>query len=188
MKIAKFQNIPDMKRTVKASGSHFFDPATMEFFHSKVVALENGSYFVTSEYREDPAETKYTARYFTEPEAEGQRYEDETIGEFQEYESVAEARAAIFTFLEAKRRMDELVSTLSAVGVEYANNEDGYSVLRAEGKSLRAGVLYLDNQATAAVAIGDDVISLREFTSPRGFANYIKGWVLDRGTAVAEEK
>lgn len=84
---------------------------------------------------------------------------------------------------EAIKAMGEVVPLLRTVGVEYVSDSvPGLSALAAEGKRLRAGVLYLENRATAAVAIGDDIIGVDEFTSPRGFANYIKGWILEKGT------
>lgn len=182
MTIAQFKTISDMKRAVKDSGSHFFDEFYVNMLHTKIEGpLLSGSYFITSEYMEDPTERKYTARYFTEPKAEGQRYEDETIGEFRAYDSLAEARAAVYGFLVEQRGKHEVKSTLDAGGVEFGTDANGHTVLRAEGKELRASLTFNDNQATGGVRIGDEVITVREFASPRGFANYVKSWILEKG-------
>jgi hypothetical protein len=75
-------------------GSHFFDPDTLRFFGSRIlsgVTIHDGrAYFVTSErdnYTEGPR--RYSARYMT---AGAQFYK---VGSFQQYDTAAQARAAI---------------------------------------------------------------------------------------------
>lgn len=70
----RFESIPDLKRKVTASGSHFWDRETVRFFGSKTVALYQGRVLVTSE--EAPYEgTHYAVRYF---HTDGGRLEHET--------------------------------------------------------------------------------------------------------------
>lgn len=45
----------EVKRAHASAGGHFFDPATMRFFKSRVVSarLHDGGFFITSEQYED---------------------------------------------------------------------------------------------------------------------------------------
>lgn len=43
-------NMRDVKATNKANGNHFFDPGTMDYWHSKIeTGVIGGRYFITSE-------------------------------------------------------------------------------------------------------------------------------------------
>ena len=75
-------------------GSHFFDADTLRFFGSRIldgVTVHGGrAYFVTSErqpYSNEPR--RYSARYMTA----GAHFHE--VGRFQEYDTAAQARAAI---------------------------------------------------------------------------------------------
>lgn len=88
------QTADDLKKYAAARGSHFFDPDTMRFFSSRIlegVTVHDGrAYFVTSErdnYTNQPR--RYTARYM----AAGAHISK--VGVFQQYETAAQARAAI---------------------------------------------------------------------------------------------
>lgn len=180
--IAKFDSIPKMKAAVKESGSHFFDPEWVNYFHMKIEGpLISGSFFITSEYREDPAERKYTARYFTAPDAAGERYEDVMIGEFQQYESVNEARAAILEFqanLNAARQVETILR--EAGGLEYFEAESGYMWLRREdGRSVRADIFgrgTVLKRSGVKLHAKDDVheVPVSDFNTPRRFGEYVR--------------
>lgn len=187
MNIAKFENIRAMKSAVNESGNRFFTPGAMEFFHTQIeTPLIYGSYFVTSEYMEDPAEKKYTARYFTErfhtvPASAHMRYSDENIGEFQAYDSVAEAREAIAEFYVNNQLAGEVESILrSAGGLEYFEAESGYMWLRREdGRAVRADIF---GRGTVLARSGvklhakDDVyeIPVGDLNTPRKFGEYVR--------------
>lgn len=90
-----FTSVSQMKVAVKNSGSHFFDHDTMRFFNSKIESpILSGRFFITSEYMEDPAEKRYTVRYFTQG-APHEMMESEQVGEFQQYATRAEAKGAL---------------------------------------------------------------------------------------------
>lgn len=69
-----------IKESVRAAGSHWFDPDTMRFFRCRVgdqvYQGPGGVYFVTSEKYSDTAARKYSVRQFTSPD------KINTIGEF----------------------------------------------------------------------------------------------------------
>lgn len=187
MNIAKFENVRAMKSAVTESGNKFFTPGAMEFFHSVIEGpLIDGSFFVTSEYMDDPAEKKYTARYFTErlhtvPASAHMRYADEKIGEFQAYDSVAEARAAILEFqanLNASRQVESILR--SAGGLEYFEAESGYMWLRREdGRAVRADIFgrgTVLERSGVKLHAKDDVyeIPVGDLSTPRQFGEYVR--------------
>lgn len=75
----------------KEVGNHFFDKETMKFWGSKVESdlLPNGT-FVISEYNFDRTKRLYTVRKY---DSEAKLLGDiiKTVGEFQEYETLADA-------------------------------------------------------------------------------------------------
>ena len=86
--------IDELADYADACGSHFFDADTLRFFGSRIlegVTVHDGrAYFVTSErdnYGNQPR--RYSARYMT---AGAHSHE---VGRFQEYDTAAQARAAI---------------------------------------------------------------------------------------------
>ena len=180
--IAKFENVLAMKSAVNKSGSHFFDPFYVDMLHSKIEGpLLSESFFITSEYREDPAERKFTARYFTAPNVEGGRYEDVMIGEFQQYGSVAEAKAAIWEFqanLSASRQVETILR--EAGGLEYFEAESGYMWLRREdGRGVLADIFgrgTVLNRSGVKLHAKDDVyeVPVGDFNTPRRFGEYVR--------------
>lgn len=88
------RTIDELIEYARACGSHFFDPDTLRFFGSHIldgVTVHNSrAYFVTSErdnYGNQPR--RYSARYMV---AGAHFFE---VGQFQEYATAAQARAAI---------------------------------------------------------------------------------------------
>jgi len=88
------RTIDELRDYAEACGSHFFDAGTMRFFNSRIldgVTIHDGrAYFVTSErngWYDYPR--RYSARYMT---AGAHLFE---VGEFQEYATARQARAAI---------------------------------------------------------------------------------------------
>lgn len=79
----------DVKDANRLAGYHFFEPATMRFFKSKVVSpLIAGKYFITTET--DPCNrTRFTVRLALE---DGRAV---TVGEFHQYRTKEDARHAI---------------------------------------------------------------------------------------------
>lgn len=76
---------------------HWFEKSSMEFFNSKVYDNvfplgQRGAIFISSEYREDPAETAYSLRYASR-NSDG-AFTMETIDGFMDYESFEEAEDA----------------------------------------------------------------------------------------------
>jgi hypothetical protein len=85
-----FRNIEEIKRANKEAGHHFFDPDTMRFFGSRVSGeLVAGRYFITSEHDFYGTKRLYTLRV-----ANGDGTVD-TVGEFQKYATLAEAKRAL---------------------------------------------------------------------------------------------
>jgi hypothetical protein len=97
-----FANLAEVKKANANSGRFWFSPATLEYFHCRVeTGLIRGRYFITSECREpepyrdvrgreqEATERRYTVRYAQDDAA------IETIGEFMQYGSCAEALTAL---------------------------------------------------------------------------------------------
>jgi len=85
-----FRTIAEVRAANKAAGQYFFERATMRFFRSIVESgLYAGRYFVTSERGpHDDSPRRYSVR---EAEPDGGI---ETCGDFQEYLTIEDARAA----------------------------------------------------------------------------------------------
>ena len=91
----------EIRSIVNASDSHFFSRGTMRFFNSRLegakygpmAGTESGSriYFVTSEQYDDGSPRLYTVRAFDR--ATGRHT---TVGEFQQYRTLAGARTAMY--------------------------------------------------------------------------------------------
>jgi hypothetical protein len=94
-------NITDIKRANKAAGNHWFEPATMRFFNSKVESRiyegPGGVYFVTSERRERDMPKRYSVRVFDPSTGD-----IDTVGEFQEFSGLHNARATAHTLAAGK--------------------------------------------------------------------------------------
>ena len=83
----------EAKAIYKATGSHFFDKDTIEFWGSKIESeLYKNRCFITSENNFDSTARFYTVRRFSEDFKS-----IDTIGEFQAYKTKEEAQAAIKT-------------------------------------------------------------------------------------------
>jgi hypothetical protein len=78
----------------KAKGQYFFSADTMRFFHSRVgqtaYAINGIAYFISSEQREHDIPRKYTIR-----KANLETGDIGTVGEFQAYDSNAQAMSAL---------------------------------------------------------------------------------------------
>lgn len=85
----QFTSMSEVREANKAAGYHFFDKATIRFFKSRIEAGPfKANYFITSEqFEQEPR--RYTIR---QAFANGSVM---TVGEFQEYETLKEAKAAI---------------------------------------------------------------------------------------------
>jgi hypothetical protein len=85
-----YSNMEDVKRANRQIGNHWFDPETVRFFRTRICSeLIAGAYFITSEQYSAGALRLYSIRR-AQPDGT-----IETIGDFQQYRSKAEARAAI---------------------------------------------------------------------------------------------
>lgn len=88
--LRNFQTLEEFKELNKQEGYHFFDEDTMEFFNSKMETdLLNGNYFITSEQYSLSSPRQYSIR-----KANGDGTVD-TIGQFQQYNSLKEAKEAV---------------------------------------------------------------------------------------------
>lgn len=87
-----YKTIAEAKAANRANGWHFFDRSTMRFFRSKICSeILNGKYFVTSEQFEPS-----WPRLFTLRRINWETGDIITVGEFQGYRTVKEARAAAY--------------------------------------------------------------------------------------------
>ncbi len=86
--------IDGLKRYATAQGNHFFDPSSMRFFNSRIGAYDLVSgLFISSEKGPDNVR-KYTIRKLD--------YETgnvDTIGKFQQYSTLAQAKRAFKTLV-----------------------------------------------------------------------------------------
>lgn len=82
-----FKTISEVKKANKEIGHFFFEKATMRFFNSRIESgILKGRFFITSErFNED------TPRLFTLREVKPDG-EVETLGEFQEFTTIQEAK------------------------------------------------------------------------------------------------
>jgi len=85
-----YQTIADVRAANKAAGQRWFERKTMRFFQSRIEsALYGGRYFITSEQCPGTGHArKYSIR---EALPTG---EVETVGEFQQYRHIEDAREA----------------------------------------------------------------------------------------------
>lgn len=181
--VATFDSIPHMKRTLADAGNHFFTPGAMAFFNSKLEStLMHKSYFVTSEYMDDPAAKKYTARYFIVTPAGN--YEHHDIGGFQAFDTELEARQAIAEHYVNREHAKHLTSILGEVGLTVGLDENtGDSTLcREDGEYVhgevfgrgaderRAGVRLHETNVVTEICRGD-------FMRPRDFVTYVRQYI-----------
>lgn len=94
----RWLTLEDMKTIASRCGSHFFDADSMRFFGSRIYDIKpvsDGWLFITSEKRprsDDPR--AYTLRKFAIAD-DSTGITIDTIGEFQQYGSLARARTAL---------------------------------------------------------------------------------------------
>lgn len=82
--------ITEMKKRNQEAGQYWFSKETMDFFGCVIEAGPNiKNIFITSEWNFDRTERYYTLRRF-----DTKTNTVETIGEFQQYKTLLEARAA----------------------------------------------------------------------------------------------
>ena len=95
-----YRTMADVRSANAAAGHHWFDPATLRFFRSRVGrTLYAGRYFITSEQM-SPSYDRSTDTWHYFPRRWSIRIANDdgsidTVGEFDQYESYAQARAAI---------------------------------------------------------------------------------------------
>jgi hypothetical protein len=79
----------EVKQINQDKGQHFFDTSTMKFLNSHIVSKEliNDKYFITSERFDGTRPRLYTIRRFNKETGD-----IITIGEFQQFHSVQEAK------------------------------------------------------------------------------------------------
>lgn len=84
-----FTSIAAVRDANKRAGFYFFERGALSFFNSRVAStLYGGRYFITSEQFEESYPRKYTIR---------EAFDDgrvETVGEFQAYADIDDAREA----------------------------------------------------------------------------------------------
>jgi hypothetical protein len=82
--------ITEMKKRNQEQGQKFFSKGAMDFFNTTIEARpDKNNIFITSEFMDDPENKRYSLRRFdTETD------KVETVGEFQEYGTLEEARQA----------------------------------------------------------------------------------------------
>ena len=96
----QYRTMADVRRANAANGFHFFDASTLRFFASRIGrTLYGGRYFITSEQFISYSDPSYSGdRLYTVREVQPDG-SIETVGEFQQYETNAQARAAIRNLL-----------------------------------------------------------------------------------------
>lgn len=82
--------ISEMKAAQKENDLHWFSKPSMRFFNTKIVTPAKDNHFITSEYMEDVSKKKYTIRRFN-----AVKFGVDTIGDFQQYATLKEAKQAM---------------------------------------------------------------------------------------------
>jgi hypothetical protein len=86
----KKMSMTDIRVAHKDKGGHFFDDIAMKGFNTTIETRPNKyNIFITAERMETSMPKKYTLRWYN-PET----YQIDTLGKFQGYDSLAEARDA----------------------------------------------------------------------------------------------
>lgn len=97
-----YATIDEIKQANRAIGHHWFEPAAMRFFRSRVSATvyptPNGAFFVSSERGSHQTARRYSVRFC---DARGRI---ETVDEFQAYATARDAHAACERFAYAVAR------------------------------------------------------------------------------------
>ena len=115
-----YNNLTQIKRANKAAGSYWFSPDTLRFFNSKfparcVYPVRDGAFFISSEYSKGvyistgwipDGPLRWTLRFADDKGGIS------TVGEFQQYESLEEAKTAA---VKAQQSHDVLFSIDAAI-------------------------------------------------------------------------
>lgn len=97
MEATETRTISDIKRANKNAGQHWFEPATMRFFNSRVGSrVIEGRYFISSEQFNGDTERLYTIR-----EAVNGGTDIAQVGAFQMWESSAQALSGLRRYLKS---------------------------------------------------------------------------------------
>jgi hypothetical protein len=92
-----FRSISQIKDANKRIGHHWFQPEAMRFFRSRIESgVYGGRYFISSEQFDDNSPRLYTVH---EASPEGKI---DTIGEFQQYAHLEDARDAVKSLVRLK--------------------------------------------------------------------------------------
>lgn len=172
----KFPSIPALKRALKEAGNSFFGPFEMGLFNSKLESsIIYERYIITSEFPDDPADKRYSARYFYRTEAGNLMHYD--VGGFMAHETVADARRAIAEDLVKREDRDKLLRLLASVGLRYGNYDstgDGMAFRREDGEYLLAEVA--DDGSAVELIEGNRVtrIPVTDFADRDRFAWYVR--------------
>lgn len=94
-----YHSIADVRRANAAAGNYWFNAATMRFFGTRIeTALIGGEYFITSENQFDSAAPRRYSVRRAMPDGS-----IDTVGEFQAYRTLDEAREALREYRRAAR-------------------------------------------------------------------------------------
>lgn len=86
----RYQTVADVRAANKAAGRYFFERATMRFFQSRIEStLYGGRYFITSEQCPGVGHARLYSVREALPDGE-----IGTVGEFQQYRHIEDAREA----------------------------------------------------------------------------------------------
>lgn len=92
--MATYNSINEIKEANASIGAHFFEPATMRFFNSKIASrtVYGGRYFITSEQFVGSDHVAQPRRYTIRACYDGRV---DTVGDFQQYRTIEEAKHAV---------------------------------------------------------------------------------------------
>ena len=94
-----FKDMDQLKRLHKLHGWHFFDAGALRFFNSRILPqLYAGDYFITSERFDEKSPRLFTIR---KADARG---DVDTVGEFQQYDTVRDAQVALAWIIRREKR------------------------------------------------------------------------------------
>lgn len=99
-----YASIAEIKAANASIGAHFFEPATMRFFNSKIASrtVYGGRYFITSEQFVGSDHVAQPRMYTLRACYNGAI---DTIGDFQQYRTIEEAKAAAKALAKFNRRL-----------------------------------------------------------------------------------
>lgn len=96
-KTTTYRTTDEIRTAARVRGSHFFDPAAMRFFRSRIgLTVYGGQYFITSEQSGAHAPRRYTIRRVISTQAD---FDIRNVGDYGSYASTAAAAYHIKTHL-----------------------------------------------------------------------------------------